>query len=144
MVLFFNGGNDSQTWGWHTQPCSFVDTALGEKGAETLIQHHPVSCKDWPLLGATWALKIVCGCSRRKGCDDCASPPNALPLSLCDSGANNEGGTTGSSAFVLRRLQEPGLQGSSPYTLRDFSVLLSWVLRKGVCLSSKLDCQLPS
>lgn len=48
---------------------SLTDTALGERGAETLIRHHSIRCKNWPLLWATWALKIkypwLCGRKKR-------------------------------------------------------------------------------
>ena len=63
MVLFISRGNDFGPWG---DTLSLTDTALGEKGAEVLVQHHPIRCKDWPLLGATWVLKIVCGYCKRK------------------------------------------------------------------------------
>lgn len=50
MVLFISRGNDFGPWG---DTLSLTDTGLGEKGAEILVQHHPIRCKDWPLLGAT-------------------------------------------------------------------------------------------
>lgn len=114
----YQQGNDSQSWEAEGDTHSLTDTASGERGAKTLTQRHPIRQEDWPLLCAAWALKnkSVCGCSGRKdrGSSDVPCTPVPYPFLSLALEQMTEGGTTGSSAVVLRGSSEVGPSGQCP------------------------------